>query len=79
MLTRRAAIATTAAFATPGAAFASQEFPPQVICTHPAVRARFMAVGRALGLSVAEVATALRDDDVMVDTLCDFRRSTASA
>ena len=72
MLTRRAAIATTAAFAiTPSAAFASQKLPPrQVICTHPAVRTRFMAVGRALHLSVAQVAAALRDDDVFVDTLC---------
>ena len=31
-----------------------------------------MAVGRALHLSVAQVAAALSDDDVFVDTLCEL-------
>ena len=75
MLTRRAAFATAAAFAlTPSAAFASRGLPPGPVCAWPAVRARFMAVGRALRLPAEEVAAALTDDDTMVDTLIEWAK-----
>ena len=71
MLTRRAALAATAAFAiAPGAAFASPEWPP--VYSWPAVCARFRVVGRAFNLSDAEVAAALADEDVLTDTVCEL-------
>ena len=71
MLTRRAALAATAAFAiAPGAAFASREMPP--VYSWPSVCARFRVVGRAFNLSDAEVAAALADEDVLTDTVCEL-------
>ncbi len=71
MLTRRAALAATAAFAiAPGAAFASREMPP--VYSWPAVCARFMAVGRAFNLSSERVAAAMADEEALIDTLCEL-------
>jgi len=71
VLTRRAALAATAAFViAPGAAFASRQVPPAY--SWPAVCARFMAVGRAFNLSSEEVAAALADEDALIDTLCEL-------
>jgi len=71
VLTRRAALAATAAFViAPGAAFASRQVPP--VYSWPAVCARFKAVGRAFNLSSEEVAAALADEDALIDTLCEL-------